>query len=294
MNNSTRYRNLKRRLNEYIDPPDLEDYQWQLVNNIKHIIQSNYFRKRPHIRILDSGCDTTGRQLWYLSNLTTGGIYGINNARDFPNDSSEKYTRKNVTILNMNGMDLKFPDQSFDMVISANVMEHVGDPEKYIRECCRTLKNNGIAYFEACPIWTSARGHHIHDDMVAKNCPDENNYRNDGSVIPDWSHLILSKTEMRSLLETKLKPGTCEYILNYLYRSNNLNRKGWREIKSELEGVFTEVKTSTYLVREPDNNPKFKDGLEDHDVFGFSAVCRRKQQNHISKRLILLLRRLGL
>lgn len=44
-----------------------------------------------------------------------------------------------------NALDLSFPDQSFDLVVSVDVLEHVGQPEQMIAEVGRILKPGGRA-----------------------------------------------------------------------------------------------------------------------------------------------------
>jgi len=44
------------------------------------------------------------------------------------------------------GEVLPFPDNSFDFINAAEVLEHVQDPEKVISEMARVLKKNGMAY----------------------------------------------------------------------------------------------------------------------------------------------------
>ena len=43
-----------------------------------------------------------------------------------------------------NALDLSFPDAIFDLVVSVEVIEHVGDPEQMIREIRRVLKPGGF------------------------------------------------------------------------------------------------------------------------------------------------------
>lgn len=40
-------------------------------------------------------------------------------------------------------MDLSYPDESFDLIVSNDVMEHIPDPERALRECFRVLKRGG-------------------------------------------------------------------------------------------------------------------------------------------------------
>ncbi|GAB4258238.1 MAG: hypothetical protein Kow0027_25710 [Saprospiraceae bacterium] len=44
-----------------------------------------------------------------------------------------------------NALELSFEDDSFDMLISVDVMEHVGQPEQMTREIARVLKPGGLA-----------------------------------------------------------------------------------------------------------------------------------------------------
>lgn len=40
-------------------------------------------------------------------------------------------------------MNLSYPDDSFDLIVSNDVMEHIPDPERALRECFRVLKRGG-------------------------------------------------------------------------------------------------------------------------------------------------------
>jgi SAM-dependent methyltransferase len=56
-------------------------------------------------------------------------------------DSEEKYFN---SVLNINLEDQRFPDESFDLFISLDVMEHVFNPDLAFQEILRTLKPSGI------------------------------------------------------------------------------------------------------------------------------------------------------
>lgn len=58
------------------------------------------------------------------------------------------------------GEALPFPDASFDIVYSANVLEHTNDPVKVLRECLRVLRPNGIIHFEVANYLSLFEGHY--------------------------------------------------------------------------------------------------------------------------------------
>lgn len=62
----------------------ITDYQQAFFNNVQRLIRNNYFSKRPKLRILDAGCDPSGKQLRYLANLTRGDMVGSILRKAFP------------------------------------------------------------------------------------------------------------------------------------------------------------------------------------------------------------------
>jgi ubiquinone/menaquinone biosynthesis C-methylase UbiE len=270
----------------------IDDYQERFVQNVRRIVETNFWQRSPTIRILDMGCDTSGRQLAHLASLTRGEVVGINVPEDFPTEAAEQIAGIRTTMVRMDGTNLSFPDNSFDLVISANVLEHVRDPVKYISEAARVTKLNGIAYFETAPVWTGPRGHHIHPDMIAENCPMENSFTDDGSVIPHWSHLVLSESELRTQLRGRLQAETIDYICHYVFHADDLNRVAWSSIRLAMEENFPFCRISP-LLAEPPGHAGLRISKEDHRVHGFTAVCYKRKPNLIARRLIWRLRRLG-
>ncbi len=58
-------------------------------------------------------------------------------------DLWKKITKQGYDIRQMDALDLKFKDESFDAIISYGVMEHVNDDEKFMMEMNRVLKDGG-------------------------------------------------------------------------------------------------------------------------------------------------------
>ena len=60
----------------------------------------------------------------------------------------EFYTRVDSDIKKADATDLKYPDESFDMVIGNHIMEHIPDDRKAMREIYRVLKPGGQAVLQ--------------------------------------------------------------------------------------------------------------------------------------------------
>ena len=262
-------------------PPELLDYQTAFVERVAQVIRANFLSRRPTLRILDAGCDTSGRQLWHMAQLTNGEIIGINIAENFPSDEAQVMLPPNARLMRMDAMALEFPDESFDMVISANVLEHVSDPGRYLSECSRVLRSDGIGCFETYPVWTGPRGHHAMEVMVERFCSDPSGYRNDGTIIPDWSHLVYDEDQMRSALEGKVSEEVRDYLLYVIFRAPDMNRVPWRDIANAFQENFNEVLIS------PSPEPGASTGLrptwppDDYDVAGFSAIVRKSRSGRV-------------
>jgi ubiquinone/menaquinone biosynthesis C-methylase UbiE len=77
-----------------------------------------------------------------------------------------------VALLSANGIDLDrirhatgeaipFPDETFDIVYSANVLEHTDNPEKVLRESFRVLKKGGVLHMEMPNFLSYFEGHYL-------------------------------------------------------------------------------------------------------------------------------------
>ncbi len=63
--------------------------------------------------------------------------------------ASKNFNHKNLRFKVEDAMNLSFPANSFDVVICAQVYEHVPDPKKLFSEIYRVLKPDGVCYLAA-------------------------------------------------------------------------------------------------------------------------------------------------
>ncbi len=63
-------------------------------------------------------------------------------------------------IRNAYGESLPFSDESFDIVYSANVLEHTGDPPQVLREAVRVLRKGGVLHMEVPNFLSYYEGHY--------------------------------------------------------------------------------------------------------------------------------------
>lgn len=112
-------------------------------------------------KILDVGCGT-GAMISELASLTSR-VYGVDGAR-----LSFKYCRQRG-LVNIRQYDfekgLPYPNQSFDIIVCLDVLEHVQKDQEFIGEFYRVLKKGGKlfltvpAYQSLWTYWDEMLGH---------------------------------------------------------------------------------------------------------------------------------------
>jgi len=99
-----------------------------------------YASKIKKSKILDVGCGDGE----YTS------LFCCNNNKVFGLDIKERVIPefKKFQFVKGNAENLPFPDESFDLIISFDVLEHISDDQKAIKEMYRVLKRRGKVFLE--------------------------------------------------------------------------------------------------------------------------------------------------
>lgn len=87
---------------------------------------------------------------------------------------------KDVDTRKANGLAINFPDNTFDLVVSHEVFEHLENIEATVNELHRVLKPDGITYIYVHNHTCLSGGHHI-----AWKYPDSE----PSDTVPPWDHL---------------------------------------------------------------------------------------------------------
>lgn len=86
----------------------------------------------------------------------------------------------NIDVRRMSSVDVNFPDNTFDLVVSHEVFEHIADIPGTMITLKRILKPNGITYIYVHNFTSLSGGHHI-----AWKYPDTE----PSDTVPPWDHL---------------------------------------------------------------------------------------------------------
>jgi SAM-dependent methyltransferase len=97
------------------------------------------------------------------------------------------------------GEALPFPDASFDIVYSANVLEHTEAPLKVLEEAVRVLRPGGILHFEMPNFLSYFEGHYmvLQPPILWK------------SLLPQWISLVGRDPSFARTLRTEINPVWC-------------------------------------------------------------------------------------
>lgn len=104
---------------------------------------SKFIRLDKNTKILQIGCGPED----VIDYFSTGKLYAIDPLAEFYKKKFNLNYKK-VTFVQARGEEIPFEDNSFDIVILANVLDHVENPQKVLSEIRRVMKKNAVFHFE--------------------------------------------------------------------------------------------------------------------------------------------------
>lgn len=128
------------------------------------------------LRVLDVGCSSAIITAAVAKALPASQVTGLDSYRAAINFARQKYPH--ITFVVADAHHLPFGNQTFDLVICTETLEHVSDPQKCLEQMKRVLGKNGRAIISMDSgsllfriiwfLWTKTRGHvwqgaHLHE-----------------------------------------------------------------------------------------------------------------------------------
>jgi SAM-dependent methyltransferase len=112
-------------------------------------------------------------------------------------------------ITNATGEALPYADESFDVVYSANVLEHTNNPELVVHESLRVLRRGGILHMELPNFLSYYEGHYLilQPPLVWR------------WMLPAWVRLRGRDPEFARTLKTQINPNWCRSVARRMQRS---------------------------------------------------------------------------
>jgi SAM-dependent methyltransferase len=111
-------------------------------------------------RVLDAGCGGGGMPVSFAEEARSVAAIDLTSRfRDAGTRLAAERGVRNVSFAVADGMFLPFRGESFDLVLSHAVIEHVADAGRYLRECRRVLVPGGRMFLSTAPYLSFAGAH---------------------------------------------------------------------------------------------------------------------------------------
>ena len=191
-----------------------------------------------HRNLLDVGCGD-GVLMARVAPLIEQ-VVGIDSEEDAIHWAREKLRPfPNCEVIRSSCYQLPFEDKSFEAITSADVIEHLKEPQSYLREVCRVLRPDG-AFVLTTPQWRSDRKWDI---------------RHEREYQPE---------EIRALLTQFFDEVTLRFFWPKFWSSVYSTRLGWRLLKLCAIQWY---------------NPFLRIGSEPEQFGQMLAICRKPRVN---------------
>lgn len=122
---------------------EVESRHWwsRGMRDIADVMIQRHFGDRTGLDVLDAGCGTGITLSWLARYSTPGTVTGVDvseHALDFCRKSGHD------DVMNASVTDLPFDDETFDLIVCNDVIQHVPDDQRALDEFRRVLKPGGL------------------------------------------------------------------------------------------------------------------------------------------------------
>jgi SAM-dependent methyltransferase len=114
---------------------------WDYYHHLSKYVFASRFAKDKDI--LEVGCGT-GYGASYLLNKAAGSVIAGDYAEVGLKLGAANFSKDKLAFIRLDGEQLPLATDSFDLVISFGVVDHLGNPEAYVSECWRVLRPGGL------------------------------------------------------------------------------------------------------------------------------------------------------
>jgi SAM-dependent methyltransferase len=118
----------------------LDALRWSRIGPCLRMIQEEQRDKGRRLTILDVGCGDGAVSRLFLE--AGSEVFGVDIVPEFAEKASKKGIQVKVADVTKDG--LPFPEMEMDVVYAGALIEHLYDPEFFLRECYRVLKEDGL------------------------------------------------------------------------------------------------------------------------------------------------------
>lgn len=202
---------------------------WQLHIN-RYYFASKFCKNKI---ILDVACGS-GYGSYYLSQSALR-VVGGDISKDALEYPKKNYRSRNLQFLQLDAHNLPFKDETFDVIVSFETIEHLENYYKFLYECKRVLKNGGLIICSTPnrEVFGNINPHHVHEFT-----PDEFQttlqevfgnvvlYQQSYGFMSKYikkAHIILSKIKNKNIIFDKLFNMLRKYTTMKIVTSDSIN-----------------------------------------------------------------------
>lgn len=135
-------------------------YEWRKERALPAIRRVHHKKRLKNKTVLDIGCGFGS--LSALLRERGAKVYSTEVDIKKLEYAKKKLKDTSIQFYEVSDETLPFDDNMFDVVMLFDVIEHVEDPQKMMKEVLRVAKKRGLIYVEFTPFY-SVTGHHLYD-----------------------------------------------------------------------------------------------------------------------------------